>query len=212
MKRSIKTLLIPLSAVLCLALAACGSPAKDGAPAVGESPAESFSPETLAEHGFTEIDGDAPFGAYRSPEELAKIILGGAEDENASMPASEIPKLAPPAPDSGDVDVSDYAGIGNTTVFTDDTWEEPGVEFVDLQEAIAAEGGGEAGNEGASDGYLAGLPEPPGTEMQSMEEDGAFTVMTTLSDAGSYDSYLAAVKDAGFSVDANEQDMNLVII
>lgn len=216
MKRSIKKLLIPLALALCLALAACGSPAESGdpagTPAEGGSPAEQFSPEALAEQGFTEVDEDAPFGVYRSPEELSAIILGGAEDENASMPSSEIPELVPPAPDSGEVDVSDYAGVGNTTVFTDDEWEEPSVEFVDLQEAIAAEGGGEAGGADgggqASGEYLAGLPETPGSVAQSMEEDGTYTVMTTLPDAGSYDSYLAAVKEAGFNVDADEADMS----
>ena len=129
------------AAVLLLTLFGCGGRDEPSA-----ASAEGFGDDLLAKvqqkaaekeaaaAEWVEVDGDEPFGQYRSVEELRDIIENGASDK-AAMPITwETPTIQPE--DGGE----SYSGSMESSIFSDEGWPEPGVQYhLDWQSQQAAE-------------------------------------------------------------------------
>ena len=130
-----------LSAFLLIFLCSCS-----GGQTPNEDTADSFGDDLLAKvqqkaaekeaaaAEWVEVDGDEPFGQYRSVEELRDIIENGASDK-AAMPITwETPTIQP---EDGS---ESYSGSTESSIFSDEGWPEPGVQYhLDWQSQQAAE-------------------------------------------------------------------------
>ena len=129
------------SAFLLLSLCSCSGEQKSA-----ESAANAFGGDLLAKAQqkaaekeaaaaeWVEVDGDEPFGQYRSVEKLRDIIENGSLDEAAQPVTWETPTVQPA--DGGE----SYSGSTESGTFSDEGWPEPGVEYhYDWQGQMAAD-------------------------------------------------------------------------
>lgn len=208
-----KLLCVLLLTALVLSLAACGDKTaeqKDAQP-VNTGDASEAQEIVPGENGWKSIGEDEPFGKYRSVEELLAILESGEGFDDARVPSGDERE---PVELSGEDDESadPYSGSTNTVTFSDEGWEEPSVDFAEID--MGDEEGGEpdaelpTGGNWSDSTYTAGLPQPPGTLGMVVEEDGVFTAMVTLSSENDYDAYIQSVKSAGFDKDIEEEDLS----
>ena len=129
------------SAFLLLSLCSCS-----GEQALAEDAAAGFGGDLLAKAQqkaaekeaaaarWVEVDGDEPFGQFRSVEQLRDIIENGASDEAATLVTWETPTVQPA--DGGE----SYSGSTESGTFSDEGWPEPRVQYhLDWQSQQAAE-------------------------------------------------------------------------
>jgi|GEM_PF-5141460 len=169
------------------------------------------------------ITGDfgEPEGYWRMPghqertiDELIDALKSGEEPTDGSG----TPRSALAARDtSGFEDLEGYAYAGSVEAdFPTEPWPE-GIEMTELieEERTGEDGPGalgelssQSGKDWPQDGLTEGLPVPPGKISFSVVEDGVLTVSVSGIDADAYADYVEAVRAAGFSVNANEEDLS----
>ena len=125
-----KKLIAILFASLLLALCGCGGeqkPAESSAGAFGgdllAKAQQKAAEKDAAAAEWVEVDGDEPFGQYRSVEKLRDIIENGSPDEGMLPVTWKTPAVLPT--DGGE----SYSGSMESGTFSDEGWPEPGVEF-----------------------------------------------------------------------------------
>ena len=136
-----KKLIAIMFAFLLLSLCGCGGEQKST-----ESAANAFGGDLLAKAQqkaaekeaaaaeWVEVDGDEPFGQYRSVDKLRDIIENGSLDEAAQPVTWETPTVLPT--DGGE----SYSGSAESGTFSDEGWPEPGMEYhFDWQGQMAAD-------------------------------------------------------------------------
>ena len=136
-----KKLIAILFASLLLALCGCGGeqkPAESSAGAFGGNllakAQQKAAEKEAAAARWVEVDGDEPFGQFRSVEQLRDIIENGASDEAATLVTWETPTVQPA--DGGE----SYSGSTESGTFSDEGWPEPRVQYhLDWQSQQAAE-------------------------------------------------------------------------
>ena len=136
-----KKLIAILFASLLLALCGCGGeqkPAESSAGAFGgdllAKAQQKAAEKDAAAAEWVEVDGDEPFGQYRSVEKLRDIIENGSPDEGMLPVTWETPTIQ--AQDGGE----SYSGSAESGVFSDEGWPESGVEYhYDWQSEMAAD-------------------------------------------------------------------------
>jgi len=136
-----KKLIAILFASLLLALCGCGGeqkPAESSAGAFGgdllAKAQQKAAEKDAAAAEWVEVDGDEPFGQYRSVEKLRDIIENGSPDEGMLPVTSETPAVLPT--DGGE----SYSGSAESGTFSEEGWPEPGVQYhFDWQGQMAAD-------------------------------------------------------------------------
>lgn len=136
-----KKLIAILFASLLLALCGCGGeqkPAESSAGAFGgdllAKAQQKAAEKEAAAAEWVEVDGDEPFGQYRSVEKLRDIIENGSPDEGMLPVTWETPTVQPA--DGGE----SYSGSTESGTFSDEGWPEPRVQYhLDWQSQQAAE-------------------------------------------------------------------------
>ena len=136
-----KKLIAILFASLLLALCGCGGeqkPAESSAGAFGgdllAKAQQKAAEKDAAAAEWVEVDGDEPFGQYRSVEKLRDIIENGSPDEGMLPVTWETPTVQPA--DGGE----SYSGSTESGTFSDEGWPEPRVQYhLDWQSQQAAE-------------------------------------------------------------------------
>jgi len=136
-----KKLIAILFASLLLALCGCGGeqkPAESSAGAFGgdllAKAQQKAAEKDAAAAEWVEVDGDEPFGQYRSVEKLRDIIENGSPDEGMLPVTWETPAVLPT--DGGE----SYSGSAESGTFSEEGWPEPGVQYhFDWQGQMAAD-------------------------------------------------------------------------
>ena len=136
-----KKLIAIMFAFLLLSLCGCGGEQKSA-----ESAANAFGGDLLAKAQqkaaekeaaaaeWVEVDGDEPFGQYRSVEKLRDIIENGSPDEGMLPVTWETPTI------QAQEDGQSYSGSTESGVFSDEGWPESGVVYhYDWQSEMAAD-------------------------------------------------------------------------
>ena len=164
MKKTILSLIIVL---LFLALCACGGGNGEQPESTNEgtdTPVNSQATEqiSVSGEGWEETDEDAPFGQYRSIDELRAIIENGEVDKNAIAPMYDETPLTESVGED-----QEYSGSEETTTFSEESWEEPGVEFHnDWESMMEEEGYGDMEDFEFPEEYKQYLPE--GFDLESL--------------------------------------------
>lgn len=144
-----KRLTAILFASLLLALAGCSGEEKPSENAAGfggdllAQVQQKAAEKEAAAAEWVEVDGDEPFGQYRTVEELRAIIEGSASDSEAvPLTFAQLPEEGSTVQDAAGSQSGDesYAGDSVSVTFSEEGWPEPGVEYhYDWQSQQAAE-------------------------------------------------------------------------